>query len=95
MIVENVEEFNKLLKKLISLGWLFDGNPTEDEIKKWAAMGRSLRPMIYYREIKGNDLLREAYLVRGRRAYCVSKFTDSIITIGEWTAWYVDSAQKQ
>lgn len=89
--MSNADEFDLLLDKLKSLGWMFDCEyPTPHVMTLWASLGRTTKPMSYYRVIKGVKRKRHVYLIRGKRAYAISKFTDTIATVGEWNAWYKD-----
>lgn len=84
----NEHDFTTLLKTMSFLGWSFERKPTSDELGLWSAMGRTTIPLIQYKTLHGRDVKLEAYLLRGRRSYAISRYVDTIRNEGEWASWF-------
>jgi hypothetical protein len=92
MISSNECDFKNLIRKLTEMGWMFENEyPSQDIMDCWQSLGRTTKPMIYYRIIKNVKRKRYLYLIRGKRAQVVVKYIGTISTVGEWNGWYADS----
>lgn len=92
MISSNECDFKNLIRKLTAMGWMFEKEyPSQDIMDCWKSLGRTTRPMVYYRTIRNVERKRYLYLIRGKRSQVVVKYIGTISTVGEWSGWYVDA----